>query len=42
MTLVREDAAPGWLGAACVFIESNAADLISVDDEVARFTRPDG
>lgn len=31
MTVVHDDA-PGWLCAACVFIESNAASLVSVDD----------
>jgi hypothetical protein len=29
MTVVHDDA-PGWLCAACVFIESNAADHVSV------------
>lgn len=31
MTDVDDDA-PGWLCAACVFIESNAANLVSVDE----------
>ena len=35
MSVRRDHAAPGWRCAACVFIESNVADLVSVDDDVA-------